>query len=48
MYRVDDLAAALQAVRDAGGSAGDPEVQPYGITSSCADDQGTRFHLGQL
>jgi len=48
MYRVDDVAAAVQAVRDLGGTASDPERQPYGITSLCVDDQGTRFYLGQL
>ena len=37
MYRVDDIAAAVSAVRSAGGTATDPEVQPYGITSTCTD-----------
>lgn len=48
MYRVDDIAAAVEVVRDAGGTATDPEPQPYGITATCTDDQGTRFYLGQL
>ncbi len=48
MYQVDDIAAAVDRVRSAGGTASDPEVQPYGITSACTDDQGTRFYLGQL
>ncbi len=48
MYRVDDIEAAVARVRAAGGSATDPERQPYGVTSSCTDDQGTRFFLGQL
>ena len=48
MYRVDDIGAAVDAVRDAGGTATDPEVQPYGVTSNCTDDQGTRFSVGQL
>ena len=47
MYRVDDVAAAVDAARRAGGTATDPEAQPYGLTSTCADDQGTRFYLGQ-
>jgi len=47
MYRVDDVAAAVDAVRRAGGTATDPEEQPYGITSDCTDDQGTPFYLGQ-
>ncbi len=48
MYRVDDIANAVELVRAAGGTASPPEAQPYGITSSCTDDQGTRFYLGQL
>ncbi len=48
MYRVRDIATAVERVRDAGGTATDPERQPYGVTSSCTDDQGTRFYLGEL
>jgi predicted enzyme related to lactoylglutathione lyase len=48
MYRVDDLAAAVDRVRAGGGTAGDPEEQPYGMTAECTDDQGTRFYLGML
>lgn len=48
MYRVDDVGAAVAAVRSAGGTATDPETYPYGVTSDCVDDQGTRFYLGQL
>ncbi|MCW3037973.1 MAG: Glyoxalase/bleomycin resistance protein/dioxygenase [Actinobacteria bacterium] len=48
MYRVDDVAAAVERVRAAGGTATDPVAQPYGRTSECVDDQGTRFYLGQL
>ncbi|HXQ75701.1 MAG TPA: VOC family protein [Acidimicrobiales bacterium] len=47
MYRVDDIGAAVARVRAAGGSATDPESQPYGVSSECVDDQGTRFYLGQ-
>jgi len=47
MYQVEDIAAAVGLVRSAGGTASDPEVQPYGISSNCTDDQGTRFYLGQ-
>jgi predicted enzyme related to lactoylglutathione lyase len=47
MYRVDDIAAAVARVRAAGGSATEPESHPYGVTSECVDDQGTRFYLGQ-
>lgn len=48
MYRVDDISAAVEVVRDAGGTSTDPEPQLYGITAACTDDQGTRFYLGQL
>jgi predicted enzyme related to lactoylglutathione lyase len=48
MYQVDDIVTAVERVRSAGGTATEPEVQPYGITSQCVDPQGTRFYLGQL
>ncbi len=48
MYLVDDIGSAVERVRAAGGTASDPERQPYGVTSNCVDDQGTRFALGQL
>jgi uncharacterized glyoxalase superfamily protein PhnB len=48
MYRVGDIAATVEIVKDAGGTATNPESQPYGITATCTDDQGTRFYLGQL
>jgi predicted enzyme related to lactoylglutathione lyase len=48
MYQVDDIASAVAAVRAAGGSATNPERMPYGITSDCTDDQGSRFYLGQM
>lgn len=48
MYRVADVDAAVGRVHAAGGTAANPEPQPYGITATCTDDQGTRFYLGQL
>jgi predicted enzyme related to lactoylglutathione lyase len=48
MFRVDDIAAAVERVRAAGGTATEPVQQGYGIRAECADDQGVRFHLGQL
>ncbi|MDQ4104201.1 MAG: VOC family protein [Actinomycetota bacterium] len=47
VYRVDDLTAALAAVRDHGGRAGEPQQQPYGRIAECVDDQGARFQLLQ-
>jgi predicted enzyme related to lactoylglutathione lyase len=46
MWKVDDVAAAVERVRAAGGTATDPQRQPYGTTSECTDDQGVRFYLG--
>jgi predicted enzyme related to lactoylglutathione lyase len=47
MYRVDDIDAAVAAVRSHGGTATDVDRAPYGLTSTCTDDQGTRFFLGE-
>jgi uncharacterized glyoxalase superfamily protein PhnB len=46
-YRVDDIAAAVERVRAAGGRAGEPGRQPYGLLAECVDDQGTTFRLWQ-
>jgi predicted enzyme related to lactoylglutathione lyase len=46
MWKVADVRGAVEAVRTAGGTATDPERQPYGTTSECTDDQGMRFYLG--
>lgn len=46
-YRVDDVVAAVTRVRAAGGTADDPEPNPYGTLVSCEDDQGTPFQLWQ-
>ena len=48
MYRVDDVEAAVDRVRTAGGTATAVATMPYGLTSDCTDDQGTPFYLGQL
>jgi predicted enzyme related to lactoylglutathione lyase len=48
MYQVDDVHAAVARVRAAGGTATEPDQQPYGITSEAVDDQGTHFYLGQI
>lgn len=42
-YVVGDAAAAAARVRAAGGQAGEPVRQPYGLSVDCVDDQGTRF-----
>jgi predicted enzyme related to lactoylglutathione lyase len=48
MYLVDDITTAVARVRDAGGTATQPEPQPYGVTSQCTDNQEMTFTLGQL
>lgn len=48
MYAVDDIEVAVAAVRTAGGSAGEIERQPYGLSASCRDDQGLPFSVSQL
>jgi uncharacterized protein len=48
MFRVDDIAAAVERVRAAGGTATEPVHEGYGIRAECADDQGVRFHLGPI
>jgi len=46
-YRVDDIAAAIERVRAAGGRAGEPERRPFGLLVACTDDQGATFRLWQ-
>jgi predicted enzyme related to lactoylglutathione lyase len=46
MWKVDDVPAAVERVRAAGGTATDPEEMPYGTTADCRDDQGVHFYLG--
>ena len=46
-YRVDDIAAAVERVRAAGGRAGEPARRLFGLLAECADDQGMTFHLLQ-
>ena len=47
-FRVDDIRAAVDRVRAAGGTATDPQQFDYGWSAECADDQGVRFYLGQM
>jgi uncharacterized glyoxalase superfamily protein PhnB len=46
-YRVDDIAAAVERVRAAGGQADEPEHRPFGLLAQCVDDQGAAFRLWQ-
>ena len=44
-YAVDDVAAAVERVRAAGGTATDPEDRAYGPAADCVDVQGAVFAL---
>jgi predicted enzyme related to lactoylglutathione lyase len=46
-HRVDDIGAAVERVRAAGGTAEEITRRPYGLMAECADDQNTRFQLWQ-
>lgn len=46
-YAVDDVEAAVQRVREAGGTAEQPQAKPYGRLAECTDGGGTRFQLWQ-
>jgi uncharacterized glyoxalase superfamily protein PhnB len=46
-YRVDDIAAAVERVRAAGGHAGEPVRRLFGLLADCTDDQGATFRLWQ-
>jgi uncharacterized glyoxalase superfamily protein PhnB len=45
MYHVADMAEAVAKVREMGGTATEPELQPYGWSSECTDDQGMEFWI---
>lgn len=42
-HAVDDVHAAVERVRAAGGSADEPVREPYGLVADCVDNQGMRF-----
>jgi predicted enzyme related to lactoylglutathione lyase len=46
-YRVDDIAAAIERVRAAGGRADEPVRRQFGLLAVCVDDQGATFRLFQ-
>ncbi len=48
MWTVADIVAAVERVREAGGTVIDePSRQSYGSSALCTDDQGVRFYLGE-
>lgn len=46
-FRVDDVEAAVERVRAAGGTAQAVARRPFGLLVECVDDQGVRFQLWQ-
>ncbi|MFC5747792.1 VOC family protein [Actinomadura rugatobispora] len=44
-FAVDDVHAAAERVRSAGGAAEEPHDEPFGRVSKCTDDQGMDFAL---
>ncbi|HEX6355049.1 VOC family protein [Actinophytocola sp.] len=46
-FRVDDITAAVERVRVAGGTAEEISHRPYGLLVECVDDQGAHFQLWQ-
>ena len=48
-FAVDDIEAAVRAVRELGGTAEDPrpEEPGFGRFTACTDDQGVKFGLHQ-
>lgn len=46
-YRVSDIRAAAERVRQHGGEAGDIDRKPYGLLIECVDNQGAHFQLWQ-
>jgi uncharacterized glyoxalase superfamily protein PhnB len=46
-FRVDDVEAAVERVRAAGGTAAGIDREPFGLIAECVDDQGTNFQLWQ-
>lgn len=46
-FRVDDIDAAVERVRAAGGTADPVARRPYGLLVECVDNQATHFQLWQ-
>jgi len=47
-FRVDDIAAAVAAVRAHGGTVSDPHREPYALAAEGHDDQGLPFYLHEM
>jgi predicted enzyme related to lactoylglutathione lyase len=47
-FRVDDISAAVAAVRAHGGTVSDPHREPYAMAAEGHDDQGIPFYLHEM
>ena len=47
-FRVDDIAAAVVAVREHGGTVDDPHREPYGLAADGHDNQGIPIYLHEI
>ena len=47
-FRVDDIAAAVAAVRAHGGHISDPHREPYALAAEGHDDQGIPLYLHEM
>lgn len=47
-FRVDDIAAAVVAVRAHGGTVSEPHREPYAMAAEAHDDQGVAFYLHEM
>jgi predicted enzyme related to lactoylglutathione lyase len=47
VFVVDDIDAAIERVRAAGGQSADAKAEPFGGVAGCVDDQGLAFSLHQ-
>jgi predicted enzyme related to lactoylglutathione lyase len=47
-FRVDDIHAAVTAVRNAGGTMSEPHQEPYALAAEGVDNQGTPFYLHEM
>jgi predicted enzyme related to lactoylglutathione lyase len=47
-FRVDDIAAAVAAVRSHGGTVSDPHREPYALAAEGHDNQGIPFYLHEM
>lgn len=47
-FRVDDIGVTVAAIRNHGGTVGDPHREPYGLTAEGHDNHGIPFYLHEI